>query len=71
MLVNGLWHETNSLFWSELDDRDPVTKETIVLAQLASGPDEPHDFLRSRELRRQQAADAEAIERMRNRGLSG
>lgn len=71
VLINGLWHETNSLFWSEMQDRDPLTRETIVLAQLASSPNEPHDFLISRELRRQKAADDAAIERMRARGMSG
>lgn len=71
VLISGLWHETDSLFWSELTDRDPLTKEAIVLAQLASSPNDPHQFLVSREQRRQQEEDAAAIERMRNRGLSG
>lgn len=69
-LIQGLRHETMSLFWSEQHDMDPISKETIVLAQLASAPGQPHHFLVSREARRQRLADAEAVERMRARGMS-
>lgn len=70
-LVSGLIYETASLFWSEMDDRDPLTKEAIILAQLVSSPGDPHPFLVSREIRRQKAEDAAKIARMRARGLSG
>lgn len=70
-LVAGLVHETASLFWSELADRDPLNTETIVLAQMAGTPEEPHAFLVSRQIRRQRAEDQAAAERMRARGMSG
>lgn len=70
-LVSGLWHEHASLFWSEVADLDPLTKEATILAQLASAPGAPHPFLVSREIRRQKAEDAAKIARMRARGLSG
>ena len=54
-----------------MDDRDPLTKEAIILAQLVSSPGDPHPFLVSREIRRQKAEDAAKIARMRARGLSG
>lgn len=69
-LMAGLVHEYASLFWSEMNDRDPLSKEATVLAQLASGPGDPHEFLVSRELRRQREQDAEKIARMRRRGLA-
>lgn len=68
-LVSGLEHETASLFWSELVGQNPLTHEAIVLAQLASAPGHPHDFLLTREQRRQMQADAEAIERIKQRGF--
>lgn len=71
VLIAGLEHERSSLFWSEMADHDPLTKEATILAQLASAPGEPHQFLVSRQLRRQHAEDAAKIERMRARGLSG
>ena len=71
VLISGLWHERSSLFWSEMEDHDPLTKEATILAQLASAPGEPHPFLVSRQLRRQRAEDDAKAERMRTRGLSG
>lgn len=71
VLIAGLEHERSSLFWSEMEDHDPLTKEATILAQLASAPGEPHQFLVSRQLRRQHAEDTAKIERMRARGLSG
>mgnify|MGYP006913174555 FL=1 len=54
-----------------MGDHDPLTKEATILAQLASAPGDPHQFLVSREIRRQKAEDDAKIARMRARGLSG
>lgn len=70
-LVSGLVFETDSLFWSEMDDRDPLSKEAIVLAQMAGSPSHPHEFLVARKLREEEQKDKEKIARMRERGLSG
>lgn len=70
-LISGLWYEPASLFWSEMSDHDPITKEATILAQLASAPGQPHQYLVSRQERRQRAEDEAKIARMRARGLSG
>lgn len=68
-LVNGLESETASLFWSELRGQNPLSREAIVLAQFASSPGSPHDFLVTPAEREQLAADQEAVERIRKRGF--
>ena len=68
-LVNGLEPETASLFWSELRGQNPLSREAIVLAQFASSPGSPHDFLVTPAEREQLAADQEAVERIRKRGF--
>lgn len=64
-LLDGLSSHTDSLFWSELADRDPLSRAEILLAQMVGGKDgKPHPFLTSREDRKARELEEEKIKRI-------
>lgn len=68
-LLDGLSHHTESLFWSEIADRDPLSRAEILLAQMVGGKDgKPHPFLTSREDRKARELEEEKIKRIAARG---
>lgn len=64
-LLDGFSRRTDSLFWSEIADRDPLSRAEILLAQLVGGKDgRPHAFLTSREDRKAKEIEDEKIKRI-------
>ncbi|MBE7338127.1 hypothetical protein [Corynebacterium aurimucosum] len=71
VLLKGLRHRPDSLFWSELGDLDPLSKTDILLAQLVSiASNKQHVFLTSRKEQTEAAERDERMKRMVARGLT-
>lgn len=67
-LLNGLNFKTDSLFWAEVHDLDPLSRSEILLANLASSQEKPHPWLTARKDRAAQREMQEKFKRIQSRG---
>lgn len=72
VLIEGLRHRPDSLFWSEIQSEfDPMSTEAVILAGIFGAlTEKPHPLLMARKNREEAAQKAAAMERMTARGLT-